>query len=289
MENQKLQNHTQQAEAFQQRLGIAFKDIELLKQALTHRSFVNEQGNTDLQDNERLEFLGDAILDYLTADMLFTRFPDMTEGEMTRLRSALVRTEALALIAESFGLGQALLMGKGEANSGGRERLNNLCGGFEAVIGAIYMDQGLQMVKNFILPRLMAMEKDVIDEAIRKDPRSQFQEWAQATHNITPDYRLLAASGPDHEKVFIVGVMVDETQIAEGRGKSKRAAAQDAAKQALKLLEANQLDMSVFRPVDVAAEAPQPQEPAPSGVGEAARKAIIDFFERVNTGFNRRS
>jgi ribonuclease III len=230
-------------EVFQQEIGITFLNPELLRQALTHRSYVNEHSDQGLTDNERLEFLGDAILDFITADMLYTCFPEMDEGELTRLRAALVRTEALAQLAVECQLGDALLMGKGEANSGGRERNNNLCSGFEAVVGAIYLDQGLDVVKGFVIPRLTTLQKDVMEEAMRKDPRSQFQEWAQAQHGITPDYRMSSASGPDHDKNFVVEVYIGGKNVARGYGKSKRAAAQSAAQAALHLLESGELDL----------------------------------------------
>jgi ribonuclease III len=232
-------------EQFQNVIGIRFNQPELLAQALTHRSYVNEQIEQDLDDNERLEFLGDAILDFLTADMLYSRFPDMDEGEMTRLRAALVRTEALAQLAMDCQLGEALLMGKGEANSGGRMRNNNLCSGFEAVVGAIYLDQGLEVVKQFVIPRLTELQKDVMEEAIRKDPRSQFQEWAQARYSITPDYRLSSATGPDHDKDFAVEVFIGDKNIALGYGKSKRSAAQSAAQAALDMLAAGSLELEL--------------------------------------------
>lgn len=232
-------------EEFQKRIGIQFNRPELLQQALTHRSYVNENTNKDgvpVEDNERLEYLGDAILDFVTADLLYSMYPEMTEGEMTRLRAALVRTEALAQIAEEYQLGQALLIGKGEANSGGRERINNLCAGFEAVVGAIYLDHGLKVVKDFIHPRLVELQEDVMEEAIHKDPRSQFQEWAQAVHSITPTYEVVSTMGPEHEKEFTVVVMLNEYKVAEGRGRSKRAAAQDAARIGLASIEDRHLD-----------------------------------------------
>lgn len=247
-------------EEFQERIGVSFRQVDLLRQALTHRSYVNEnigQDGEQVEDNERLEYLGDAILDFVTADMLYSSFPEMSEGEMTRLRAALVRTEALAQIADGYDLGQALLIGKGEANSGGRERVNNLCGGFEAVIGALYLDQGLQAVKNFILPRLTDLQEEVMDEAIHKDPRSQFQEWAQAEFSITPSFKVVSAIGPEHEKEFTVVVSLEKFKVAEGKGRSKRAAAQDAARVALEAIE-NDL---VALPEDFSAYEPEPEAP----------------------------
>lgn len=230
---------------FQKINALEFRNSELLEQALTHRSYVNEHIEENLDDNERLEFLGDAILDFITADMLYTRYPEMDEGMMTRLRAALVRTEALAQLALDCRMGEFILMGKGEANSGGRERINNLCSTFEAVVGALYLDRGLQAVKDFVIPRLTELQRDVMEEAIRKDPRSQFQEWAQAKYSITPEFRLAASDGPDHDKDFTVEVFIGEKGIAKGSGKSKRSAAQVAAQAALDLLQNGDLNIDV--------------------------------------------
>lgn len=218
---------------FQSHIGIQFQQPSLLRQALTHRSYINEHTENAPEDNERLEFLGDSILEFITTDMLYRRFPEMSEGEMTRLRAALVRTEALAQLAAAIRLGDAMLIGKGEANSGGRQRDNNLCSVFEALVGALYLDQGLQTVRDFVIPRLTEMQKEVMDEAIRKDPRSQFQEWAQAQFSITPTYHVVSTEGPEHDKEFLVEVYLGHDKAAEGRGRSKRAAAQSAARAAL--------------------------------------------------------
>jgi len=220
---------------YQEQFGVTFQDESLLEMALTHRSYVNEHVTEDIEDNERLEFLGDAILDFITANMLYRRFPNMTEGEMTRLRAALVRTEALAQFATDLQLGEALRMGKGEANTGGRERNNNLASGFEALVGALYLDQGLAAVSEFVIPHLTDLQKDVMEEAINKDPRSQFQEWAQAQYSITPTYRTIDTSGPDHDKRFTVAVFIGQYAVTDGQGRSKRAAAQDAARNGLAL------------------------------------------------------
>lgn len=231
-------------EAIQNTLNLHFQQPDLLKQALTHRSFVNERFDEMIEDNERLEYLGDSILGFLTADMLFRRFPNMPEGEMTRLRSALVRTEALAQLATDCQLGDALIIGKGEAASGGRENLNNLCGAFEALIGALFLDQGLEAVKEFVIPRLTELQKDVMEAALNKDPRSRFQEWAQARYSVTPSYHTIDAQGPEHEKTFTVRAFMGEQIIAEGQGRNKRAAAQDAARNALIKRDSGQLKIN---------------------------------------------
>lgn len=231
------------AHKFQEVIGISFNNVDLITQALTHRSFINEHVDEDLQDNERLEFLGDAVLDFLTADMLYRQFPEMSEGELTRLRSALVRTESLAELARECQIGMYLYIGKGEETSGGRERTNNLCRAFEAVIGAIYLDQGLQSVTEFLLPRLMRLQQHVIDEALGKDPRSRLQEWSQAELSITPMYRLQGSTGPDHAKEFQIEVVIGEKVVATGTGRSKQLASQAAARNALELVRTGSLTL----------------------------------------------
>ncbi len=228
---------------FQDIIGVGFNDAGLLRQALTHRSYINEQMDESLEDNERLEFLGDAILDFVTADMLYERFPEMAEGELTRLRSALVRTESLADLAKDCNIGRYLLIGKGEENSGGRERTNNLCRAFEAVIGAIYLDQGLEGVRQFVIPRLTRLQGQVLDAALGKDARSQLQEWSQAHHGITPSYRLRSATGPDHNKEFVIEVLIREAVVATGAGRSKQIASQAAAQAALRLIQDGKLSI----------------------------------------------
>lgn len=227
--------------AIQGQIGLAFNNSELLQQALTHRSYINEHGDTSIGDNERLEFLGDAVLDFLVGDMLYQRFPNIPEGDLTRLRAALVRTESLAELARNLGLGTALRMGKGEETSGGRERVTNLCATFEAVVGAMYLDQDLPAVRAFVTPRLDALLEQVMAEARDRDARSRLQEWSQSEHNLTPAYRTVSASGPDHQKEFVVEVILGEHPVAHGSGRSKQAAAQAAAREALRLLEQGEL------------------------------------------------
>ncbi len=229
---------------FEQHNRIQFRNRDLLAQALTHRSYINEQADEALEDNERLEFLGDAILDFIAADMLYKRFPDMSEGELTRLRSGLVRTEALAELARQCRIGEFLRIGKGEEKSGGRTRTNNLCRAFEAVIGALYQDQGLQAVTTFVAPKLTQLQQQVMTVALDKDNRSQLQEWSQAELNITPVYELRDATGPDHDKEFHITVRIGSQIIAEGVGRSKQAAAQAAAKAALKRIRSGDVNLS---------------------------------------------
>jgi ribonuclease-3 len=231
------QSHDSALDQFEQMTGLRFTDRSLLQEAMTHRSYVNEHVAPDLVDNERLEFLGDAVMGFITADLLYRRFPGMSEGELTRLRAALVRTEALADLAQLCHIGETLRMGKGEEVSGGRERPNNLCGAFEALVGALYLDQGLEAVRDYVLPLVERQLELVLAEQRDKDARSLLQEWSQAYHNVTPVYRTVSESGPDHEKVFTVEVLIGDEIVGHGEGRSKQAAAQAAAQDALKRVQ----------------------------------------------------
>ncbi len=222
---------------YQVQLNLRFNNTALLEQALTHRSYLNEQTDESVQDNERLEFLGDAVLDFVITDVLYQHYPHMPEGELTRLRAALVRTETLAQVAQELKLGEMLRMGKGEEISGGRERRNILCDAFEALLGALYLDQGVIAAENFAVPRLLPMVAYILAEGLHIDARSMFQEWSQATHNVTPVYRVVTEIGPDHEKIFTVEVLVGEEIAGLGHGRSKQSAAQSAAREALRQLE----------------------------------------------------
>jgi len=229
------------SKAIQEQIGLDFANDDLLQQALTHRSYINEHGDDSISDNERLEFLGDAVLDFLVGDMLYQRFPNVPEGDLTRLRAALVRTDSLAELAQHLGLGQALRMGKGEEANGGRERITTLCATFEAVVGALYLDKDLEAVRVFVTPRLDSLLEQVLAEARDKDARSLLQEWSQAELNLTPAYRTVSATGPDHQKEFLVEVVIAEKAVAHGTGRSKQAAAQSAAKEALRLRDKGEL------------------------------------------------
>ncbi len=206
-----------------------------MQRALTHSSFINE--NPDLtEDNERLEFLGDAALDFLTAAWLYREFPEMDEGQLTRLRSALVRTEQLAEFAMEIDLGQAVMLGRGEEASGGRTRLTLLCDAFESLIGALYLDSGLEVVADFIEPRFRRAVEIAFQDLSLMDARSQLQIWAQAELGETPRYRTVASMGPDHAREFVVEVSLGEGISAQGQGHSKQEAAQAAASHALDLV-----------------------------------------------------
>jgi ribonuclease-3 len=228
-------------EVFQQQVGIAFDDLSLLRRALTHRSYLNEHPDETLEDNERLEFLGDAVLDFVTAAWLYHHFPEMAEGRLTRLRVALVRTETLARFAQELGVHTVLYLGKGEEESGGRERLGNLCAAFEALVGAIYLDKGLGAVQGFMHPLFAPMLDVVLTNASDKDAKSLLQEWSQAELGLTPQYHTVGAQGPDHAKEFTVEVTIGGVVYGHGKGHSKQLAAQEAAQRALDLAQARRV------------------------------------------------
>jgi len=223
---------------WEQSLGFDFLDKSLLQRALTHRSYLNEYPDFAFEDNERLEFLGDAVLDFITGEYLYHRFPELAEGPLTNLRSALVRRETLARFAQHFDLGNYLLMGHGEAESGGRNRPATLCAGFEALIGALYLDQGLDTVQRFIEPLIGPEVMHILREDLDRDPKSRLQEWAQGQMHYTPRYVTVDESGPDHAKEFTVQVLIGGVVYGKGTGLSKQQAAQLAASEALEHLEA---------------------------------------------------
>jgi len=222
---------------FEERLDFQFEDYSLLQRALTHRSFVNENPQENQQDNERLEFLGDAVIDFVVAAYLFDHFPDMDEGQLTMLRSALVRTNTLAEIAQQLGVGQALHLGIGEDEGGGRERLPNLCAALEAIVGAIYLDQGLDKAEQWIVALIPPVLEQIIASENHIDAKSGFQIWSQAQHNITPNYQVISSEGPDHDKRFTVAVLLGDEIWGTGIGSSKQLAAQKAARSALDRVE----------------------------------------------------
>jgi len=217
----------------EEKLGLEFNDYSLVARALTHRSFLNENPSSILEDNERLEFLGDAVLDFVVGSYLYHRFPEMDEGELTSLRAALVRTKTLAEFARAWDLGRLVRLGNGEAESGGRERPPILCAAFEAVIGATYLDQGLDAVYAITEPLIGPALRRIMEASLHKDAKSEFQVWAQARYNVTPHYQVISTSGPDHAKEFTVRALIGEEPWGEGSGRSKQSAAQAAARQAL--------------------------------------------------------
>ena len=213
-------------------LRSLFIDQSRLSRALTHRSYLNEHPES-LEDNERLEFLGDAVLDFLVGAWLYNRFPEMAEGNLTRLRAALVGNDQLADFARQIELGQAMLLGRGEDENGGRERSALLGSTFEALIGAIYLDRGLAVVQTYIEPFLEAACNQIMLGRKDHDPKSLLQEWAQSQGFGTPYYRTISADGPDHEKTFVVDVVIQDIVYGSGVGPSKQAAAKAAAKSAI--------------------------------------------------------
>ena len=223
------------AEELAERLELPFKDYSILYRALTHRSYLNEHPEA-LEDNERLEFLGDAILDFFVAAWLYNHFPEMAEGDLTRLRSALVRTEQLAYFALQLQLGAAMRLGKGEDEGGGRQRTPLLCATFEALVGALYLDAGLEKVINFVEPLLESAVTHILKSHKEQDPKSMLQEWIQSQGLSPPRYITIHASGPEHNKTFEVDVLVDDQVYGHGIGSSKQLAAKAAARAALKAL-----------------------------------------------------
>ena len=214
------------------RLGLTFSNLALLTRALTHRSFVNEY--PAVEDNERLEFLGDAVLDFIVGAWVYNRFPEMPEGDLTKMRSALVRNEQLAKFARKLNLGRALRLGRGESSSGGHNRDNLLGSAFEALIGALYLDTGLAAVDAFVNPILEEVRESILNEI--HDPKSQLQEWTQSQKFGSPHYRVVGTSGPDHAVVFEMVVEVAGVIKGTGRGTSKSYAEHAAAQDALKNL-----------------------------------------------------
>lgn len=220
----------------QQTLGVTFKKQSLLEQALVHSSYVNENPNLSLSSNERLEFLGDAVLDMVIAAKLYHDFPRLNEGEMTKLRAALVRRDTLARTAKAHGLGNYLYLGKGEEASGGRNKPANLARAFEAVIAAIFLDRGSTAVRDFILRSLDTEIQEVVTQRTETDYKSQLQEIIQAREQRTPTYHVVETRGPDHDKRFIVEVRLGNTVLGRGAGKSKKTAETEAARATIEQL-----------------------------------------------------
>jgi len=212
----------------------SFNNPELLQRALTHSSFANENPDDEaFADNERLEFLGDAILDFVSASWLFETYPELDEGRLTSVRAALVRVGTLADFARQINMQESMRLGKGEVDTGGRNRSNILGDAFEALIGALYLDQGIETARAFIIPFLQRAAEAIVAENLDRDAKSRLQEWSQEVLNVTPRYKLAATEGPDHAKRFKVEVWLGDRVGAIGIGSSKQAAEQMAAKDAL--------------------------------------------------------
>jgi ribonuclease-3 len=221
---------------FQAILYVSFKNPSLLQQSLVHRSYLNENPDSTLSSNERLEFLGDAVLGFAVAEELYRQFPDLSEGELTKLRSALVRGETLSRAAKPLNIGEYLYLGHGEEESGGRYRPRNLSCALEAIIGAVLIDQGFDAAKSFILRVLSSDLEQAIEDKLIADCKSRLQQVIQSKHKITPVYRTVEETGPDHAKVFTVEVLAGGSILGQGRGHSKQAAEMEAAREALESL-----------------------------------------------------
>lgn len=220
---------------FEKALGLKFKNKDLLKQAFCHRSYLNENPDFDLTNNERLEFLGDAVLELVTTQWLYENYPKETEGELTNWRAALVNDKMLSEVAKKLEFNKFLLLSHGEQKELGKARLCILANTFEGLIGAIYLDKGFKACQDFIKKHLLFRLEDIVRQGLHKDPKSLFQEQAQDRLKITPAYKVLKQWGPDHEKYFTIGVYFGKEMVAQGQGSSKQEAEEEAAKEALKI------------------------------------------------------
>lgn len=228
-----MDHSTKNYEEFAGRIGVTFNDVGLLREAFTHRSYLNEHRATGLKHNERLEFLGDAVLELVMTEYLFGKYPDEPEGKLTAYRSALVNTNSIGEAAARWSMNDYLLLSRGESKDTGRARQYILANTFEAVIGAIFLDQGYDKAKGFIAKSLFDQLEEIIGKRLWQDAKSRFQEEAQERMGITPSYEVLKEIGPDHDKRFEVGVYVGSELIASGEGRSKQDAEQAAATEGL--------------------------------------------------------
>lgn len=220
---------------FEKKTKIVFKDKNLLKQAFMHRSYINENTNTGMSHNERLEFLGDAVLELVVTDFLYRKYPNHAEGELTAFRSALVNAVIIAEIAAELNMNDYLLLSKGESKDTGKARQYILANTYEAYIGAVYMDSGYENAEKFIKKTLLPHTDEIVSKKLWRDAKSLVQEKAQEFFSLTPSYKVLHENGPDHDKHFTVGIFFGADLIAEGKGKSKQEAEQKSASEALKV------------------------------------------------------
>lgn len=218
---------------FQKKIGIRFSDQNLLAQAFIHRSFINENPRSGLEHNERLEFLGDAVLELAVTEYLYATYPHHNEGDLTAYRSALVNAVTLGNVADILSFNDMMKLSKGEAKDVSRARSSILADAYEAFIGALYLDQGYDAAKAFISRTVLVKTEDIVKQGLYKDAKSFVQEKAQEIHSVTPFYKVLGEEGPDHDKRFRVGIYFGEDMVAEGEGRSKQEAETDAAKAAL--------------------------------------------------------
>lgn len=212
-------------------MGYTFKDRELLCQALTHRSFVNEAGDKSVKDNERLEFFGDAVIDFYLSDQLYRRFPESREGELTRIRASLVDEESLALLARRLDLGRYMRLGRGEEKSGGRGKKSILADAYEAMVAAVYLDGGSDAVRALLESHFVPLLERHANGMVSRDYKTEFQELTQALRGATPKYVMKDSSGPDHDRVFTVEARIGAECFGRGSGRSKKEAEQAAARE----------------------------------------------------------
>lgn len=218
-------------------LGISFKDTGLLQQAMYHRSYLNEAAE-EVESNERMEFLGDAVLGLVVSEKLYRDYPGLSEGHLSQLRAILVRWDALARVATRIGLGDYLVLGRGEEMSGGRTRPSNLAGALEALIGAAFLDSGLANARKLVLKLLKPDFEAIAAQGVTADSKSELQHLAQTRWHQIPEYRLISSEGPDHAKLFTVEVLVGNQVVGQGQGRNKKQAELNAARQALETLAA---------------------------------------------------
>lgn len=228
-------------EPIQEKISITFQNQQFLETAFIHKSYINEYRGGNIESNERMEFLGDAVLELSVTKALYETLTTESEGKLTSIRSALVRGESLAETARDLGLGEFLKFSVGEENSGGREKDYILANTFEALIGAIYLDQGYEVADDFIKRTIFVKLDEVLEKKLHIDGKTEFQECAQAEVLITPEYQLLSEEGPDHDKQFTMGAFVADIQVGEGMGSSKRKAQENAARNALENVDWDEL------------------------------------------------
>lgn len=237
MKKPKRRNNMINYEKIEKNLGITFKDRSLLDIALTHRSYLNEHRDASLQNNERIEFLGDAVLELVISSYLFRTYKDKPEGDLTNIRAAVVRTESLAEESRKLGLGEFLRMSKGEEESGGKDKDYLLANTFEAVLGAIYEDQGFEVCKEYLSRTILKKVANIVDNNLYIDPKTQAQEIIQAEFKVTPVYEVVKEEGPDHDKKFTVALKIKNKAVATGIGSSKQKAEEEAAQNTVNLLK----------------------------------------------------
>jgi len=221
----------------QKNIGLDFQNPELLEIALTHRSYLNEHQGAKIQNNERQEYLGDAVLELIISDYIFRKYPDKAEGELTSIRSAVVRTESLAEESRKLGIGEHLQMSKGEKDSGGKDKDYLLANAYEAVLGAIYLDSGMESCIQFVTRTLVPKIDNIVENNLFIDPKTQAQEIIQSRYKTTPTYEIVKEEGPDHDKKFTVALLINRKEKAQGQGTSKQKAEESAALAAIEIIE----------------------------------------------------